>query len=250
MKKKAAHKSPTFLKRFMTRVVVYGMAAVMIASGVNAAAYRHSDQYMFDRVVQIKSEMGSCSGEQVEAPSGKKYILTAGHCRPLVEGGSGKVITEDGQEHPAIMIAEDANSDLLLLEGIQEIGALKVATDASHRDSDRTYTHGAGLKAYRTDGVLIDDRRVTIMLNLAMTPEAVTSCLSMPKQQIVMVYGVIPVCVMSVEETFSTAFTAPGSSGGAVVDAKGALVGVVSAGGGGYSLFVRLSDIRQFLSDK
>ncbi len=247
---KKSKKGPSLLKRIMMRATIYILPLILIANSARALAYRQSDQYMFDRVVQIKSEEGSCSGEQIEAPSGKKYILTAGHCKGLVEDGSGKIVTEDGKEYPAIMIAEDPNSDLLLLEGIQGLGAMKIASGASPRDSVRTYTHGAGLKAYKTEGVLIDDRKVTIMIGMALDPEEARECIRMPKQQIMMMYDVIPVCVMSVEETFSTAFTAPGSSGGAVVDAKGALVGVVSAGGGGYSLFVRLSDIQAFLSDK
>lgn len=244
-------KGPSLLKRIMIRAMAYVMPLVLITSGVQAVAHKHSDNYIFDRVVHIKGGMGgSCSGEQVKAPSGKLYVLTAGHCRPLVEDGMGIIITEAGAEHPAVMVAEDPTSDLLLLQGVSGVGALEIAKKSAHRQKVKTYTHGAGLKAYKTEGVLIDDRKVDIMIGIVMMPEEIKACQSMPKQRIVMAYDVIPVCLMSVEETFSTAFTAPGSSGGAVVDTRGDLVGVVSAGGGGYSLFVRLSDIQAFMSDK
>lgn len=248
MKKKV--KGPSLLKRIMIRIVAYGMSAVLITSGVSAAAYRHSDQYLYDRIVQIEGALGgSCSGEQVKAPSGKSYILTAGHCRSLVEDGQGRIVSEDGSEHPAVLVAEDPASDLLLLQGIKEMGSLDIAKSAAERQEIRTFTHGAGLKSYKTSGVLIESHLVQILLGIMWTRADQEACIAKPKQKLVGVWG-LPACIMSVEEMASTAFTAPGSSGGAVVDAKGRLVGVVSAGGGGYSFFVRLSDIQAFLADK
>lgn len=243
-------KKSNILKSLAKRLVIYGMSLILMGTGVRSYAYKHSDQAIFDAVVQIKGVSGSCSGEQIRAPSGKHYILTAGHCRPLVEDGMGKIITEDGEEHAAVMIAEDPYSDLLLLQGISGVAILDIAKRSEHRQEVRTYTHGAGLKAYKTEGVLIDDRMVDIMIDIVMLPEEMEACVSMPKHRLAMMYDFIPICVMSVEETVSTAFTAPGSSGGAVVDDNGEIVGVVSAGGGGYSLFVRLADIHAFLSDK
>ncbi len=248
---KAKRKGPSLLKRIMIRTVAYGMALVMLAGTAGAVAYRQSDNFIFDKVVQIKgSEGGSCSGEQVKAPSGKEYIMTAAHCRSLVEDGNGTVVTEDGKEHKAIFIAEDINSDLMILKGIKGIGSLSIAKKAEDRQHIRTYTHGAGMKAYRTDGVLIETQLIQIMIDMIFSQAEFDACLSMPKQQVAIIMEVIPVCILSVEETASTAFTAPGSSGGAVVDSKGRLVGVVSAGGGGYSFFVTLSDIQAFMSDK
>lgn len=206
-----------------------------------------SDQSIYDRVVKLVGPVGACTGEQIQAPSGEHYVLTAGHCKEIAEKG-GEIITESGKHYPAVVIAEDPSSDLLLLMGIPNFPGLNIAKADYARQEIRTFTHGKGRAAYKTEGVLIQDEPVEIMVSEISSPEELIACVAQPKYDVIAdMYSAI--CILKVNATISTAFVAPGSSGGPIVDANGDLVGVVSASGGGFSIFVRLQDIQAFLKD-
>lgn len=206
-----------------------------------------SDSYIRDRVVKLTSEKGSCSGEQIRAQSGVDYILTAAHCRVLEKDGMIKATTEDGRTILRKVIMEDAESDLLLLEGLPGVRGLDISDYSAPRDHVRTFTHGAGMATYKTDGVIVQDLRVMILLKFIAGPEAEQAC-NTPKSHTVDVLGEIKACVLDVTETVTTALIVPGSSGGAVVDDKGDIIGVVSAGDGKFGLLVPLRDIHRFLA--
>ncbi len=61
-------------------------------------------------------------------------------------------------------------------------------------------------------------------------------------------FGEVKVCAITTTNFTTQMYTIPGSSGGMVVNDAGELVGVVSAGGGGFSYLVRLLDIQSFLA--
>lgn len=212
----------------------------------------HSDSYIRDRVVKLRSEHGECSGEQVQAPSGQSYILTAGHCRELAdEGGTFTVHTESGAIIKRKIIAEDPSSDLLLVEGLPGVKGLSIAGWAGQQEQVRTFTHGADMDTYKTEGVLIEVKEVTIPIELIASDEEIKACTSQSKFKAVdidTIFGPMKMCAMSVMEVATTAMIVPGSSGGAVVNSNGDLIGVVSAGGDGFGFLVRLSDVHAFLA--
>lgn len=206
-----------------------------------------SESYFRNRTLKLFSDHGSCSGEQVKAPSGQNYILTAAHCLILKDDNNSiNVQTADGRVLSRKIIAEDAKSDLLLLEGLPGIDGLNIALSQSQGDSVRTFTHGFGFETYKTEGSIVDFHEALV----EMGDEA---CLSgMPKYRTIEIeiFGFkIPVCIMDTLDSVTTAMIVPGSSGGMVVNSWGNLVGVVSAGDGNFGYLVSLKDIHAFVDN-
>lgn len=203
-------------------------------------------------MVKLTSEKGSCSAEQVRAPSGVDYILTAAHCRILEQDGMIHATTEDGRQLDRRIIAEDPKSDLMLLEGIPGMQGLDIASKNRAGQHVKTFTHGAGLATYKTEGEIIQDQKLKIIIDVIANAEDEKKCDSQPKYKKIdldLGWFKAKVCILDVEETITTAMVVPGSSGGMVVDDSGDLTGVVSAGGNGFGALVRLQDIKAFLSN-
>lgn len=186
-----------------------------------AAGPSKSDDFIRHQVVRLISEEGMCSGEAIRAPSGKTYILSAGHCHLLVKDGSVQVIDENGNTSSQRVLDQDSNSDLMLLSAPDNMPGLDIATE-SHRFEDiRTFTHGSNLDTFETHGQIVQEREIDGVPGVADAPQTIT-----------------------------TAWIVPGSSGGPVVDANGDLVGVVSVSSGPFSGLVRLEDIKRFLASR
>ncbi len=211
-----------------------------------------SEQFLRAQAVKLVSEHGSCSGEQVKAPSGKTYILTAGHCRVLEKDGKITAIDSEGHSLERSIIAEDQNSDLLLLEGLPSRSGLTVGKSVRMGEEVRTFTHGGGMDTYKTQGELIQVSEVKILRDFIISDEDAAKCTTAPKykiEEIPFFMGIkVKACIMDLMEYASTAAIIPGSSGGEVVNANGQLIGVASAGGDGFNYFVTLKDIQKFLA--
>lgn len=208
-------------------------------------------QYFHDRTVKLFNGRMGCSGEQIRAPSGTDYILTAAHCAKIAKDGMMPVITEDGRHLERRVIAEDPYSDLLLIEGIPGLRGLDIAPHSDGTEHVRTFTHGRLLPTYETEGQLISDQHVEVLLGMISNDEDAAAC-SGPKYEIVHAdppFDSITGCFLNVEETVTNAMIVPGSSGGMVVNDSGDLVGVVSAGDGVFGLLVRLHDIHKFVGN-
>ena len=209
-----------------------------------------SESQIRKRVVKLSSPHGMCSGEQVRAPSGVDYILTAAHCRVLEENGQITITDAEGHTLKRNVIAEDPKSDLLLLEGLPGLRGLDIASTVSKTEKVRTFTHGHNRDTYKTEGEAIQRSKVQVLINMIENSEQESACESAPKYKVLKAltpFGEIEACIMEIEEMASTAAIVPGSSGGPLVDPAGDLVGVASCLGDGFSYFVKLSDIADFL---
>lgn len=207
-----------------------------------------SDREIMSKVVKLDGNGHSCSGEQVKAASGKDYILSAAHCKVTQQGDSIEVITEDGKILQRRVIAEDKNSDLLLIEGLPGVSGLPLANSTGRFQAVRTFTHGKGLPTYKTEGRLIGETEVQIMVGPIANGAEEEACKAMPKNKVVG-EAEIKFCILSVQEVATTASIVPGSSGGPIVDSDGALLGVASAKDDFFGYLVPLSDIKAFLKN-
>lgn len=216
-----------------------------------ACAAPRSDYYLKSRSVRLMGEEGMCSGEQVRAPSGKDYILSASHCKGLANSeGVVRVITETGAVVYKKIIAEDATSDLLLLEGIVNMEGLHMAKSIFMGEKIRTFTHGHNRDTYETSGMLVAEVQFSLPIRPILTDVDTKDCTGV-KYQRVSVGGQGIMCVMTVTEIITTAKIVPGSSGGMIVDSAGDIVGVASATDGAemFGDIVPLSYIQNFLSN-
>lgn len=230
-------------QRIMSAIAAF----VILVSGIKCG--KPSEASIRSSVVIIRGEKGgSCSGEQVMAPSGESYILTAAHCLPLADSeGNLNVTTEDGRTLKRRVIAEDPASDLALAEGVPGIRPLEIGDSLERFQRVRTFTHGRGYPTYKTEGEVIGNEMVYIVIGSAESVEDEIKCVSKPKFRAMQsFFG--KVCVMVIEETAVTAGVVPGSSGGPVVNDNGELVGVVSASDGNFGYLVKLKDIKAFIS--
>lgn len=210
-----------------------------------------SDKYLLKRVVMLKNERGSCSGEQIKAPSGKDYILTAAHCRALAIDNMIDVVDYTGAIIKRKIISEDPFSDLLLLEGLPNLKGIPIAKSIVNMEKLKTYTHGGGFNTWRTDGYAIERRKVSIHLFDIETDQDRLRCKD-PKHLIKVIadlFGSTEACFMNIWEMYITAKTLPGSSGGMIVNERGELVGAVSAGDNSndFTLMIEAKEINEFL---
>lgn len=233
------------------------IVAIILAAGLLYGCWHPSETKIKSKVVMLSGNHAFCSGEQVKAPSDVNYILTAGHCKDLAVDGKITIITEDGKTLDRRIVAEDPKSDLLLLEGLPGVEGLPIAKGSYKGQWVRTFTHGHRMATYKTEGFLVQDKEIEIQVGDITNQSELEACSGAPKYKVISMdleisgnkVSLGALCIMQVIETVTTAGIVPGSSGGAIVNGAGELVGVASAGDKIFGYLVTLADIRAFVAN-
>ncbi len=212
-----------------------------------------SDVYVRDAVIKLIGARGTCSAIQVQDAKGQLLVVSAAHCRPLVdEDGMIKAEGEDGRTTELKFLVEDDHSDLILFKGSKKFGHIAVAKKSPKlHEKLHTLTHGGGAPTFRTDGEALDEVGGGFMIDIVGSEGDILACISHAKYTIVPdpMTGAI-YCVLDVKSLRTTAQAIPGSSGGALLNEAGELVGITSYGNpqqATFAYYVRLVDIQAFL---
>ena len=228
---------------------ILSLLVVIVACFHTFRAWECSDRYLRYAVYKIFDDNGSCTGVKVIAPSGKYYVLTAGHCASLLKDGKVKAITEDGVEYTLRFIEDDPYSDLLLLSAPVAGPAVSIAKQLERHEHVHTLTHGRGYPTYRTDGEAVTTDVTTIPTFPLLDLDDNRKCFQ-PKHQILTGPLGGRECAIVTVQLISTACVVPGSSGGPLFNDEGQLTGIASATDDKFAAFVTLSDVASFLKGR
>lgn len=209
---------------------------------------KRTDEYVRNRVIQLKGNERACSGVQVKAKSGKVYILSAAHCAALATNDRMEASIEGGPISTVKIIDIDREHDLLLLSSVNS-NSIDVAASIKPHEHIHTITHGGHFPAYRTDGELLEERTFRIMGPEINSDEDLKNCpITSYSEPVFGEMGYF--CALTMTMHISTAFVIPGSSGGPALDNEGKLIGIVSCSTDMFSGLVPLHNIQSFLKGR
>lgn len=216
------------MKKVALVLVVVYLAASLLALFSPKDRDGIDDRYVRTQIVQLESEDGgSCTGVKVRTKNGP-YILTAAHCASLAFNGRINGRNHLREHFTARVVAISKKVDLMLLTTSEGPG-LNLGARLKSKQVVYTMTHGGGFPAYRTVGEVLCWTRQPTQCTHYFEP------MKTPGIWVV-----------------ATAYALPGSSGGALIDLHGDLVGIVVGKHTEYenvSYSVSTRDIRQFLDE-
>ncbi len=163
----------------------------------------------------------------------------------------GKILVKDelSTEFTAVnVLAEDPAADIIILEALEGRSGINIANSMQRTELLYTYTHGYGYETYKTEGSFIDfDILEVPLFMIDETHQCDTSKSKYIVVEMPLFFSTVSVCALHETTTVTDALIVPGSSGGAVVNKYGELVGIVSAGNNLFGYLVTLEDIQDFI---
>lgn len=186
-------------------ILLLTLAALTLSC--TSVCFMESDNTVRPNVFMLLTDEGYCTGVAVKTPSNKTLLLTAGHCADLLEKQPIFLVFKDGVKTPigaAAPMAVDKEHDLMLLDVTRGVVAKGLKIGAELKPHQHVHTLGGGGTGspYRTDGEFVFERQ----LNYSAPGE--------------------PADIKTISIT--TALVRQGSSGGALLDDNGDLVGIIS----------------------
>jgi S1-C subfamily serine protease len=239
--------------------ILFALVALLVAHGPELHYQYLEHQVGRVTVKALKSEEGYSGGTgfYVKAPSGKNFILTNHHVCGKAVNEIVYIKHETGEASerivPRRIIDQSEGKDLCLIEGYGDYDGTELASKTSRGSLVWVIGHPRLNSLTVSFGQLINMAyEVNIMIKRNVPKEECNKPYMKWMDTSATPYafvGVYNICMKTQQAYQSTAVIHPGNSGSAVVNALGNVVGVAFAGDrAGFSYFVRLEDIRDFLS--
>ena len=234
------------MKKYGAAIIVALVLAFSALVKHNETAMKAEDSYIMDRVVMLKGDQGLCSGIEITSDSGKHYVLSAAHCTDIMKNNKAEAIRENGSKFIAFVIKVDRLHDLLLMSSADNTG-IQIDDHVYKHQHIRTLTHGQGMPTYRSDGEVLAEQEIHVAAFMITSPADEVKCRAEKNRKVVQIFIFPPFCEATMNEVSMTAKVVPGSSGGAVLNDAGRLVGIVSSTNGDFGFMVPLKEIKAFL---
>ena len=227
----------------------------MLVIGINAPSWHLS--YIENKVGKVSVKVvkdnravSGGSGIHVQAPSGKAYILTNGHVCGVSDDGKEALIQVPNSDRfiKRRILEVYSKHDLCLIEGLDGYDGIELASGVNAGDGVLAVGHPQLRPLRAALGNYLTNSDIQIATGLISSQEEEDACVA-NKGTPVEAF-IFYVCVKSYEAMETTVVIYPGSSGSALVNFWGNLVGVMFAGDGEshYGFAVPLSYVEDFLS--
>ncbi len=192
----------------------------------------------------------ACTGVQVQAPSGKSYVVSAGHCVSAFDqkGEASAVIAGADKPEKIKLLEISKDADVLIATGVSNLTGLRIAANVEKFEHIRLFGHGNLFDTVKRDGELIQDA----FLNLNEKKDDVdvadeNMCVFMKTFSLPGAVG-WKMCQRSI---ITSAPADPGMSGGPAVNDNNELVGIISCTDQPhYSYIAPGSEVSKLLKDR
>ena len=249
------------LGKLLTKLLAYGGCAALSLILTVKSPELHSKwmrHKVGTRVFTMKPHdkyPGGGTGFQVEAASGKSFVITNDHvCEVSTDKQTMVAIDESGNSYKLKILQKSDYSDLCILEGVPNLSGLKLGSNVSLGDIVEAVGHPSLLPLTTAKGEVIavtdvDILHAWIKEDIYMDGIDESEC-SKPKNEITRSGGGRLACLDITKGAYQTNMVIrPGSSGSPVVNSWGNVVGVAFAGDRyNWGCFVSLNDLKHILS--
>jgi S1-C subfamily serine protease len=201
-------------------VILACTAIAGIGYAINVTTKRHAPERSIVAVLN-KAQTGGGTGFAVKLPkTGATVIVTNEHVCRVAENGLVRIKTDSGRVYIRKVLAENAERDLCVVEGIN-IPALTLGQSPPNRFDEITVLgHPYLTPTVYSKGQYSHDEIVQVG---AMSADG--SC---PKGSEAQDSLFFTICVREMEESFTTITIYPGNSGSPVLNSEGHVIGVIN----------------------
>lgn len=234
-------------KLWWALIIINSVFIGLMTPSFSHAAENPAMEQLRKTAVRIDGNGCMGSGSVVEGKSGKHYILTNQHlCNCAKYRGNIYATFEDGQQLVGTVVSQNWNSDLCAAHINGYDKALKLGRSLAPLTEVNTRGWPGG-RLTESHGHVVG----TVRWSTDFPIEQIGVCPTKSKP----VYGsndVLAACTLTYVSVLSNLYARPGSSGSAVVNDDGQLVGVVSSwhpGSDTEAGLVPFSQLKEFLRD-